>query len=58
MKSTTMLGLTTALALVLMIEPSLCAVTTTPSMAPSASDDTTPVIAAGALSARALIGVT
>src|ERR1700685_975908 len=40
------------MTLVWTIEPSLCAVTTTPSMLPSASDETWPVRAAGWLSAR------
>src|ERR1700731_3966861 len=39
------------------MEPSLWAVTTTPSMAPSAAEETTPVNAAGAWSARPIAGI-
>src|ERR1700728_3097283 len=46
------------MTLVWTIEPSLCAVTTTPSMLPSASDETWPARAAGWLSARTTDGGT
>jgi hypothetical protein len=49
--------LASVVTLVETMEPSLWAVTTTPSMAPSAAEETTPVSAAGAWSASTVAGI-